>query len=208
MTGMDALALFAIMVVLAAVPSASVALVVTRVATGGFGSGAAVAAGIALADLLFVVLAVSGMTALAEVLGGFFVLLRYLGGAYLLWLGFRLLRSARRELLLPVERDRQPAGLIAGFLAGFVLTLGDVKAVLFYASLFPAFVDLTTLMAGDLVLIMLVTLVTVGGVKLIYASGATRIAARLQRNRQAGRVLRPVAGGMMMAAGATVIAKA
>lgn len=208
MTGMDALALVAIMVTLAAVPSASVALVVTRAATGGFASGAAVAAGIVLGDLLFVGFAVLGMTALAELLGGLFVALRYLGGAYLLWLGFRLLRPARREPLLAAENDRRPGGLVAGFLAGFVLTLGDVKAILFYASLFPAFVDLTTLAAGDLVLIMLVTVVTVGGVKLVYAGVATRIAARLQRNRQTGRVLRPVAGGMMMAAGATVIAKA
>ncbi|MGM0633646.1 MAG: LysE family translocator [Pseudomonadota bacterium] len=207
MTGLDALALFAIMITLAAVPSASVALVVTRAATGGFGSGACVAAGIVLADLLFVVLAVLGMTALAEVLGGLFVVLRYLGGAYLLWLGFSLLRSVCRGSI-PVARDRWPKGLLTSFLAGFVLTLGDVKAILFYASLFPAFVDMTALAASDLALILLVTVVTVGGVKLVYAGAATRIALRLQRKGRVCRVLQPVAGGVMIVAGATVIANA
>ena len=59
------LTLFAIMIVLAALPSCSVALVVTRAATLGIRNGAAVTAGIVMGDLIFVTLAILGMSTLA-----------------------------------------------------------------------------------------------------------------------------------------------
>ena len=69
------------------------ALVVARSSTAGFANGSAVAAGIVVGDLVFVCLAVSGMTALAEVMGSSFLVLRYLAGAYLIWFGIGLMRS-------------------------------------------------------------------------------------------------------------------
>lgn len=93
--------LLVLMVGLAVLPSASVALVVTRSATHGFPHGAAVASGIVIGDLIFVTLAVLGLSALAETGGGFMLsVFRYLGGSYLIWLGLGLLRS-RRALRMP-----------------------------------------------------------------------------------------------------------
>jgi threonine/homoserine/homoserine lactone efflux protein len=54
------------MLVLAAIPSASVALVVTRSATLGIKNGISVACGIVLCDLIFVALAILGMGFLAK----------------------------------------------------------------------------------------------------------------------------------------------
>src|SRR5690606_20134159 len=88
------LMLFVTMLALAALPSTSVALVAIRASTSGFRHGASVAAGIVAGDLLFVLLAVLGMTALAELLGAFFVVLRYIAAAYLMWFGISLLRAA------------------------------------------------------------------------------------------------------------------
>src|SRR5690554_6318689 len=89
----EILALFAAMVTLALVPSTSVALVVARSSSAGFSNGSAVAAGIVVGDLVFVFLAVFGMAVLAEVMGSFFLILRYLAGAYLIWFGISLMRS-------------------------------------------------------------------------------------------------------------------
>lgn len=200
----EVIALFVAMALLALVPSTSVALVVARSSTGGFLNGAAVAVGIVLGDLVFVGLAVFGMAALAETMGGLFLILRVMAGLYLIWFGISLLRS-KSSMRIPT--DLSVSSLSASLLSGLVLTLGDVKAILFYASLFPAFVDLANISAADLAVIIGVTLVAVGGVKLGYAYFAARVVSLLG----GGGVYRPVnvtAGGLLAAAGTYLIAKA
>lgn len=193
---------FLIMLALAAVPSASVALVVTRSATHGFLNGAAVALGIVLADLLLAALAIFGLSLLAEVVGGFFAVFKYLGGAYLIWTGIRLLRSK------PGLRVAQPGRASYGvsLVSGFLLTLGDLKAILFYASLFPLFIDLQKVTALDLLTIGAVTVVTVGGVKVVYAALAESLVSRL-RQVKVQRRSRQAAGGLLIGTGTYLIAK-
>ena len=76
MSIIEAIALFGIMIALAALPSASVALVVTRSATLGIPNGMAVAAGIVTGDLAFVMLAAAGLSVLAESMGYLFSAIR------------------------------------------------------------------------------------------------------------------------------------
>jgi threonine/homoserine/homoserine lactone efflux protein len=205
MTLFEAFTLFLVMLVLAAMPSASVALVVTRSATLGVCNGAAVAAGIVIGDLLFVSLAILGMSILAESMGAFFAVFKYLGGLYLIWLGMGLLRSRREVALQSV--DSRGSTLLTSLASGLVLTLGDVKAVLFYASLFPTFIDMARLTVIDVGAIVAITIVTVGGVKLGYAFAAQRIIHRLQsqRSQRRGRL---AAGGLMIGAGTYLVSKA
>lgn len=204
MTLFDSLTFFGIMLLLAALPSASVALVVTRSLTAGPAGGIAAAAGIVLGDLVFITLALLGLSAIAETMGGVFLVIRYLGALYLIWLGLTLLARTGR-VRVPVGREGQRAGIVAGFLAGLLLTLGDVKAILFYMSLFPLFVDPAVLEATDIVAIIALTVASVGGVKIAYALLAARVAAGAGRFAQlAGRA----AGGVMVAAGGWLVAKA
>lgn len=204
MSLLDTLTLFAIMATLAAVPSSSVALVVIRSATLGFSHGAAVAVGIVLGDLVFVLLAVSGLVALAETMGSFFMVVRYLGGAYLIWLGVNLLR-VRPANDIPVT-SALGSGLAMSCLAGFLVTLGDVKAIFFYASLLPAFVDMAALRGSDIAAIIAVTVVTVAGVKLAYAAGAGKLRS-LTLPPGIERRSKVAAGGFMMGIGAYFIVK-
>lgn len=201
----EAVVLFVVMASLAIVPSASVALVVVRSSTTGFLSGSAVAAGIVVGDLVFVFLAILGMAALAEVMGSLFLVIRYLAGAYLIWFGITLLRSKPS----PYEdvSGRSASTLSASFLSGLILTLGDVKAILFYASLFPAFVDLATIKASDVAIIVVMTMVAVGGVKVGYAYFARNVVSFARRLR-AERAVKVTAGGFMVGAGAYLIARA
>lgn len=193
------------MVVLAAIPSASVALVVTRSATLGIQNGILVACGIVLGDLIFVALSILGMGFLAETMGSFFVILRYVGGAYLIWLGFSLLRSNGKVNL--IQSDTSKLSLLASFASGLLLTLGDIKAILFYASLFPAFIDMSNLRVSNIVAIVVVTIIAVGGVKVFYAYSAQRIAKRFQ-NQKAQKLTKSTAGCCMVGAGVYIITKA
>lgn len=205
MSFLEILGLFAVMAALALVPSTSVALVVTRSSSTGFSNGSAVAAGIVFGDLVFVFLAVLGITALAEIVGNFFVILKYLAGGYLIWFGISLMRS---KASLQLEGSgRSVSKLSSSFLSGLLLTLGDVKAIFFYASLFPAFVDLTTIGTLDIAIITVTTIIAVGGVKLGYAYFA-RIMVSSVTNQKAERTYKVVAGGLMVGAGSYLIAKA
>lgn len=187
---------------LAAMPSASVALVVTRSATLGFRAGVAASAGVVTGDLLFAGMAMGGMVAAADSLGDLFAWMRGLGGAFLIWLGIGLLRRRSRAAVQDAPADRR--SLLASYLAGLLLTLGDVKAILFYASLFPSLFDLRDLSMVQAGILMGLTAITVGGVKLAYATTAQTIAIRWWSG-QPSPVLQSAAGVLLIAIGATVI---
>jgi threonine/homoserine/homoserine lactone efflux protein len=202
----ESLILFATLALLAALPSTSVVLVVTRSATAGLRQGLAVALGIVLGDLLFVTVALLGLTALAEALGGLFLLVKLLGGLYLIGLGCAMLCSASPRRHAGATPD-SASGLLGSALAGLLLTLGDLKAILFYASLFPLFVDLDAVGSADLLLIVLITALSVGGVKLGYAVAARRITVHL-RGARVGRVAHRGAGLLLLGAGGYLITSA
>ena len=202
----ETITLFGIIVSLAAIPSASVALVVTRSATLGVANGIAVSVGIVLGDLVFIILAIAGLSVVAETMGTLFMVIKYLGAAYLLWLGYTLLTS-KSKTEITVERSIDKRSLVASFLAGFMLTLGDIKAIVFYVSLFPVFVDLSSLHVADILTIISVMVFGVGGVKVIYAFSAIKVAS-LAKRYKLDNAARKTAGGLMVGAGSYLIVKA
>lgn len=201
----ESVMLLIVMLPLAAMPSASVALVVARSASAGRASGAAAALGIVAGDLLFIAMALLGMSLLAGWLGTLFSLVKYVGGAYLIFIGISLLRS---KPLLPMQRSASAThSFLKDFLAGFALTLGDIKAILFYASLFPMFVDMRNIGITDIALIALITTITVGGVKMVYVVLATHIVDRL-RGSLSSDIPRKLGGVLMIGCGSALITKA
>jgi len=201
MTVTGAFALFMLMCGMAALPSSSVALVVTRSALFGVGSGLAVAAGIVVGDLVFMTLAVLGMAALANQMGVLFAALQYLAAAYLIWLGIRLVRGGRGGFSFDAAAPTGGARhILASFGAGLLLTLGDIKAIFFYASLLPAFVDLSTVSWSEILAISAITVVAVGLVKSLYAICARRIAVA-SKGWALGACGRRLAGGFVISAG-------
>jgi threonine/homoserine/homoserine lactone efflux protein len=79
MTFSSIVALFSAMVVLASIPSVSVLAVSTRSATYGFIHGVFTTIGIVLGDIIFIIIAIWGLSFLAETMGSLFVLIKYLG---------------------------------------------------------------------------------------------------------------------------------
>lgn len=201
----EIISLFGIMIVLAALPSASVALVVARSVTLGIRNGIAVAAGIVAGDLIFVLLAILGLSVVAETMGSLFMIIKYLGACYLLWLGISLLTSQSKTTITP-NTFKQKSSLIASFLAGVFLTLGDIKAIIFYVSLLPMFIDLSALQTQDILIVLFVTITSVGGVKVFYALSAIKV-ADYARELKFENAARKTAGGLMLGAGTYLIVK-
>ena len=114
----------------------------------------------------------------------------------------------RRETTVLSADDRKST-LLTSLASGFLLTIGDVKAILFYASLFPTFVDVASLFAVVVASIVIMTVSVVGGVKLSYALAAQRIVESLRtRQVQSQEQIRMAAGGILVGAGTYLIAKA
>lgn len=201
----ESVTLLGIIITLAALPSASVILVIARSATSGVRNGIAAACGIVLGDLVFVVLAMLGLSVIAETMGSLFILIKYLGAIYLIFLGLTLLVK-KDAMEITANKTSEKTSLIASFLAGFFLTIGDIKAIFFYISLFPLFIDLSVLQARDILAIVAMTIIGVGGVKIIYALSASKIAI-VAKNRKFDNAARKTAGGLMIGAGGYLMVK-
>ena len=105
-----------------------------------------------------------------------------------------------------IEQHIEWNNLLTSFLAGLSLTLGDIKAIIFYVSLYPVFIDIESLKLADMGIIVVITIAAVGGVKTAYAFTATKIAS-LPRSQTIATGMKRIAGGFMIAAGGFMIAK-
>ena len=197
-------ALLGALIVLAAVPSISVLTVTARAASFGFTHGLFTAIGIVIADILFILIAVYGLALVAEMMGEQFRWVQYLGAAYLVWLGVSLWRSETR--VRDADTVRQ-SSYLSSFLAGFLLTLADQKAILFYLGFFPAFIDMSTMTLADTLIIIVIAVIGVGGAKLVYALLADRAGAWL-RNTRALRGMNLLAACIMIGAGMLLLLRA
>ena len=197
-------ALFGTMVILALLPSVSVLTVAARAATGGFRHGVVTAMGIVAGDIIFIIIAIYGLSLVIELTGRYFVLLKYLGGLYFIGLGIALWQS---KSATGKTHESATASLLSSFLAGLLITLGDQKAILFYLMLFPAFVDLSALTLADTAIIIAVASVAVGGAKLVYALLADRARTMLTGSGIA-KGLKRVAASVIIGVGALLLSKA
>ena len=196
-------ALFGAMVVLASIPDTSAMVVVARSMTSGLMHGLFTVIGILVGDFVFILLAIYSVSAIAESMGSLFVLIKYLGWAYLIWLGIQLWRSKSKS----VEIEGIPeVSWWSNFLCGLVITLGDPKAIVFYISFLPGFIELSSASIVDVSIILLVVIIAVGGVKLGYAFMANKARFLFQSSR-AKKGMNRTAGSVMIGTGIVLVAK-
>jgi len=145
------------------------------------------------------------MAALAHSMGDLFLIVKLAGAAYLIWLGVKLWR-ARTE----VPSEAAPASSARGFKrslgGGLTVTLGNPKAIAFYAGLLPTVVDLDRLSSRDALVMGLIVVLVVGGIPTLYALAASR-ARRFFRSQRSMQLMNRTAGTMMIGAGVAVAAR-
>lgn len=193
--------LFFALAILAALPSTSVIAVVSRSIGGGFRHGIATAIGIVVGDICFIIIAILGLSFVAESMGDLFIWVKLFAGAYLIWFGIGLWRS--KSIVTNVDSVKQTS-FFSSFLCGLLITLGDQKAILFYLGFFPAFIDLNSVSQTDIGIIITITIIAVGGVKVAYAFASNQ-ASTLLKNTTAKTMLNRFAGSAMLVAGGYLI---
>ena len=123
---------------LAITPGPGIMYVMARTLSGGISSGVASVFGTGLGGLVHVVLAAVGLSALLAASAQAFVIVKYVGAAYLLFLGVRSLLQARRAAKIqagPVLRLRRT------FFEGILTEMLNVKTALFFLAFIPQFID-------------------------------------------------------------------
>lgn len=188
--------------IFAASPGPDNMTIVARTLSHGAASGVAYGAGTVVGILIFLGLAVFGLSVVAAEMGGVMTVLRYAGAAYLVWMGVRLWTAT------PVVPTRQPVperrGLFSVFATGVALNLGNPKMPLFYVALLPNVVGASltlSQMAAIALVILAVEVVVIGGH--VILAGRAR---RLLRTPAVVRRVNRTAGGMMVGAGVAVAA--
>ena len=125
--------------VLILIPGPNVSLIVANSVAYGTGFGLLTVAGTSAALALQLALTALGMTAVLGALATWFEWLRWIGVAYLLWLGVRAWRAAPVDL---TRTTAQPRSARAIALRGFLVSLTNPKTLLFFSAFFPQFLSL------------------------------------------------------------------
>lgn len=197
-----ALAAFAVaFLFFAASPGPDNVTIVARTLAQGAASGAAYGAGTCTGILLFLALAVFGLSVIASELGPLMTVLRYGGALYLIWTGVKLWTA---KPVMPELQPKRTQGVFSSYLTGVVLNLGNPKMPLFYIALLPAVAG-TSLTLVDGVKLAFMILV----VEVVVVGAHVMLAVRARRALRSPRIVRRVnrvAGTVMAGAGAAVIA--
>jgi threonine/homoserine/homoserine lactone efflux protein len=196
-------ALFGAMIILAMVPGPAVFAIIARSFSSGKLQAFYMTVGIVLGDYIFIVLALFGLSALAEVMGTAFFIIKYLSAAYLIWLGIQLLRKKAKSIDIEASKD---SSLISNLLTGLFITLGNPKAIIFYVGFFPAFINVNEVTFYDTSLIMLAATFAFGSVNMCYSLLAVK-AKKTFKSPNATTVINKAAGTIMVSTGALVAIK-
>jgi threonine/homoserine/homoserine lactone efflux protein len=123
-------------------PGPDMALVIARSARSGTRAGSAAALGIGAGCFVHIAAAAAGVSALVMASATAFTLLKWAGAAYLLYIGFKMLRGASR----PAATGSDPGGgtegeLRSAFLQGFLTNALNPKVAVFFLAFLPQFID-------------------------------------------------------------------
>lgn len=185
------------------VPGPGVAAVVARALGGGFWGAVPMVLGILAGDLVYLVFAISGLAAIAAWFGPVFVVIKWAGAAYLLYVAwtFWTAKPGREQMAAKRESGWKT------FLSGLALTLGNPKTIVFYLALLPTLIPIdkpmTAFAFAELVGIVVVVLLAIG---LAYAALAAA-AREMFRSSKAVQRLNRTAGAIMAGAAAFVVAR-
>ena len=169
--------LAALAVFFATPPDTSQLLILANSARHGLRKSGWTIAGDLTANVLQMTAAAFGIAAAVVASSEVFQIVRWLGVGYLAWIGLRLLVSKSRRSDGEAERAGSPARL---FRQGFITSSANPFAVVFFAALFPQFIDPAAPMLPQLAVLGGTYLVVDGLILLAWGWLAARIAARLR----------------------------
>lgn len=202
---LDGVTIFAIAYAIVVVtPGPGLAAFIGQILGHGVKAAPAQALGIYVGDLVWYGLAATGLAALAHAFAEVFLIVKWIGAAYLVWLAYRMWTTEPQSL--DAAAANGPLSNRSLFLSSLMVTLSNPKAIVFYLAVLPAIVDLRELtlpgFALGAVLIAVILFVILG----LYAVAA-HAARGFFRSPKALRTLNRVSGTAIAGAAIAIAAR-
>ncbi len=183
------------------IPGPSVLYVITRSVEQGRRAGLASVLGIELASLVHTAAAALGLSAVLLTSALAFSVVKYLGAAYLIYLGLRTLLTREKNRQAPLQVPKRFSQL---FTQGFLVNLLNPKTALFFYAFLPQFVNPARGAVGAQILLFGVLFVLLAScTDSLYALLSSQVGSMLSRNGSIRRVQRYVTGSVYIVLGIT-----
>ena len=195
----NAVSFLFIIFIFAITPGPGVFALLARSLASGARPCVSLALGMAVSDVIYLILACFGLAVIAEQWAGLFMIIRFAGAFYLLYLGWKMW-SASTEASLQNGVDGVTFTAARGLLQGFLISASNPKVIFFYIAFLPTILDLNSLTPSDIALASGLTLLgLMMGLMLIAVSASS--ARRFFTSRKALKGLNRTSGGIMIGAG-------
>ncbi|ETX10788.1 threonine transporter RhtB [Marinomonas ushuaiensis DSM 15871] len=129
-----------------------------------------------------------------------FLVLKYLGGAYLAYIGVQMWLS-KGKMAIKMEPDGKPASRVDLISQGFITAIANPKGWAFFVALLPPFLDASQPLANQLVVLIAIILTLEFTCLLIYATGGRTLKSILMHSGNV-RIMNRIAGSLMIGVGA------
>jgi threonine/homoserine/homoserine lactone efflux protein len=186
---------------LAITPGPGIAYVVARTVSGGRAEGFASTAGTAVGGLAHVLAAALGISVLIAKSAAAFAVVKYVGAAYLIYLGVRALRASTHRMAVG---EVTAVGSTRAFAEGIAVELLNVKTAMFFLAFIPQFVDPAHALIPQFVLLGSICVVLNTAADVVAVVFAAKLLDRSPSKQSHSRVLNVVSGTTMLALGAYV----
>jgi threonine/homoserine/homoserine lactone efflux protein len=191
------LAFVAASAVLLAIPGPTVLLVVSYALGHGRRYAAATIAGVALGDLTAMTGSLLGLGALLAASAGLFTGVKWLGAAYLVYLGLKLWRAPVGD---PGQADISETRPGRIFAHAYVVTALNPKGIVFFVAFLPQFLDMTRPVLPQMA-ILVTTFVSLAAINAALFGLMASSARRTIRNPSAQRLVNRIGGSFLIGAG-------
>ena len=129
-----------------------------------------------------------------------FVVFKYVGGAYLAYIGIQMWLS-RGKMAVKLDENERRASIYELMSQGFVTAIANPKGWAFFVALLPPFLDSNTPLFQQLVSLISIILTLEFCCLLIYATGGRTMRSILMKSGNV-RIMNRVAGSLMLGVGA------
>jgi threonine/homoserine/homoserine lactone efflux protein len=159
-----------------AVPGPTTLMVLGHTLSNGWRTGLLSLVGVTLGDICAITLSVLGFSALLATSAEAFLAMKWLGAAYLVWLGIQLWRAPPMDLTPTAEKRSTARRAIA---QTFIVTLLNPKGLLFFAAFLPQFIDPARPLWSQVIVLMLTFDVLAAVIQGFYILGMARARNRI-----------------------------
>jgi RhtB (resistance to homoserine/threonine) family protein len=181
-------------------PGPDTLYILGRSVAQGREAGIASAFGISLGSIFHTCAAALGLSAILATSAKAFAAVKLLGGAYLIFLGMKMILDRQRELALPFNFRRRTT--LAAFRQGVLTNVLNPKVALFFLAFLPQFIDPASNMKIAAFITLGLTFVTKGTIWcLVLAWCASSFSRRLRNNDTIAQWLNRTAGTLFVSLG-------